>query len=102
MAGGGFNGHTSQPSAFTSSQKDMKYVSPLALDHTALGDVSGKHLSCPWHCSPTPVNAIQQGVHHMHVQLVQDVAFVQRRVNAMPVCSPVATVIFVLLSTEIN
>lgn len=61
-----------------------------------------KHLSCPWHCSPTPVNAIQQGVHHMHVQLVQDVAFVQRRVNAMPVCSPVATVIFVLLSTEIN
>lgn len=47
MAGGGFNGHTSQPSAFTSSQKDMKYVSPLALDHTALGDVSGKALEMP-------------------------------------------------------
>ena len=61
-----------------------------------------KHSGCPWHCSPTPVNATQQAVHHMHIQQVQDVAFVQRRVSAMPVCLPVAMVIFPLLLIEIN
>ena len=47
MARGGFKGHISQPAAFTSSQKDTKYVSPLALGHPALGDVSGKALGLP-------------------------------------------------------
>jgi len=54
------------------------------------------HLGCPRHYSLTPVNTAHQGVHHTHIQQVQGVVFVQRRVNAMPVCLPVAAVTFAL------
>lgn len=44
----------------------------------------------------------RQLMHHMHVQQVQDVAFVQRRDSGMPVCLFVATVIFASLLIRIN